>query len=221
MSDEAGPAQPAAQPNSNLQDRPYQVDVTRARGVLVGDGSTQHNYFQFFAGTWTDGVAPRPLVAASGQVDSPYRGLEAFRETDADFFFGRDAAISEVLSRLAGSTAGTGLLDLQSRLQPGRRNPGDRRRRRRRPAVERQLPDPGQRAGRTVRPHPPDPVSVRLDDDEPRAAGRGVLSAGLCRPRLTVCSSRVSRPGGRAGPSGLVRKVRAPHGRVVDNIDPG
>ena len=39
------------------EDRPYRVDVTRARGVLVGDGSTQHNYFQFFAGTWTDGVA--------------------------------------------------------------------------------------------------------------------------------------------------------------------
>lgn len=108
MSDEAGPAQPAAK--RNPEDRPYRVDVTRARGVLVGDGSTQHNYFQFFARTWTDGVAPEPLIAASGQVDSPYRGLEAFREADADFFFGRDAAIREVLDRLSGSQAGTGLL---------------------------------------------------------------------------------------------------------------
>ena len=71
MSDEAGPEQPAAE--RDQEDQQYRVDVTRARGVLVGDGSTQHNYFQFFAGTWTDGVAA--LVAASGQVDSPYGGL--------------------------------------------------------------------------------------------------------------------------------------------------
>ncbi|HEY5395679.1 MAG TPA: AAA family ATPase [Trebonia sp.] len=108
MSDDAGPEQPAAE--RNQEDQHYRVDVTHARGVLVGDGSTQHNYFQFFAGTWTDGVAPQPLVAASGQVDSPYRGLEAFREADADFFFGRDAAISEVLDRLSGCLAGAGLL---------------------------------------------------------------------------------------------------------------
>ena len=131
MSDDAGPEQPAAdrnrQDDSGHQGNPgpmagdspvgqivgardFLVDVTGARGVLVGDNSAQHNYFQFFAGTWTDGVAPQPLAGTSGQVESPYRGLEAFRETDADFFFGRDAAIGEVLSRLSDCLAGTGLL---------------------------------------------------------------------------------------------------------------
>jgi WD40 repeat protein len=104
VSDDAGSEQPTAGA------RVYRVDATGARAVLVGDGSAQHNYFQFFAGTWTDGVAPQPLVGTSGQVESPYRGLEAFRETDADFFFGRDTAIGEVLSRLSDCLAGTGLL---------------------------------------------------------------------------------------------------------------
>jgi WD40 repeat protein len=103
VSDNAGPEQPAAA-------RAYRVDLTSAQGVQVGDGGTQHNYFQFFAGTWTDGVAPQPLAGASGQVESPYRGLEAFGEADADFFFGRDTAIGEVLSRLSDCLAGTGLL---------------------------------------------------------------------------------------------------------------
>jgi WD40 repeat protein len=107
VSDDAGPEHPAGK---TVGAPIYRVDVTGARAVLVGDGSAQHNYFQFFAGTWTDGVAPQPLVGTSGQIESPYRGLEAFREADADFFFGRDAAIAEVLSRLSDCLTGTGLL---------------------------------------------------------------------------------------------------------------
>ncbi|HEY2306516.1 MAG TPA: PQQ-binding-like beta-propeller repeat protein [Streptosporangiaceae bacterium] len=41
---------------------------------------------------------------------SPYRGLAAFEEPDAAFFFGREAATAQVLDRLSRHAAGTGLL---------------------------------------------------------------------------------------------------------------
>jgi WD40 repeat protein/transcriptional regulator with XRE-family HTH domain len=41
---------------------------------------------------------------------SPYRGLSAFGEQDAPFFFGREAATTEVLDRMARLLAGAGLL---------------------------------------------------------------------------------------------------------------
>jgi WD40 repeat protein/transcriptional regulator with XRE-family HTH domain len=50
---------------------------------------------------------PPPQVAA---IASPYRGLSAFGEQDAPFFFGREAATTEVLDRLARLLAGGGLL---------------------------------------------------------------------------------------------------------------
>jgi urease accessory protein UreF len=43
-------------------------------------------------------------------IDSPYRGLAAFEEQDAAFFFGREAATAQVLDRMSRHTAGTGLL---------------------------------------------------------------------------------------------------------------
>jgi len=43
-------------------------------------------------------------------IDSPYRGLAAFEEHDAGFFFGREAATGQVLERLSRQLAGTGLL---------------------------------------------------------------------------------------------------------------
>jgi hypothetical protein len=51
--------------------------------VQVGDGNVQINYA--YHPTWTDGVAPPPLVGVAGVVDSPYRGLGAFEERDAAF----------------------------------------------------------------------------------------------------------------------------------------
>jgi WD40 repeat protein/DNA-binding XRE family transcriptional regulator len=41
---------------------------------------------------------------------SPYRGLAAFGEQDAPFFFGREAATGQVLDRMSQHLAGTGLL---------------------------------------------------------------------------------------------------------------
>jgi WD40 repeat protein len=77
--------------------------------VQVGESNTQiiYNYPQL---TWTDGVAPPPLVTVSGAVDSPYRGLSAFEERDAAFFFGREEAITRVLERMSRHLTGPGLL---------------------------------------------------------------------------------------------------------------
>jgi WD40 repeat protein len=78
-------------------------------GVQVGEGNTQIIY-SYNRLTWTDGVAPPPLADVSGVVDSPYRGLSAFEERDAAFFFGREVAATRVLERLSRELAGTGLL---------------------------------------------------------------------------------------------------------------
>ena len=53
-----------------------------------------------------DGAAPRP----AGVTGSPYRGLTAFEEQDAGFFFGRETATIEVLDRMSRSLGGAGLL---------------------------------------------------------------------------------------------------------------
>ncbi len=78
-------------------------------GVQVGEGNTQIIY-TYNRLTWTDGVAPPPLVSISGVVDSPYRGLSAFEEQDAAFFFDREAATTQVLERMSRLLEGAGLL---------------------------------------------------------------------------------------------------------------
>jgi WD40 repeat protein len=78
-------------------------------GVQVGEGNTQIIY-TYNRLTWTDGVAPPPLVSVSGAVDSPYRGLSAFEEQDAAFFFGREAATTEVLERMSRLLPDSGLM---------------------------------------------------------------------------------------------------------------
>ena len=60
--------------------------------------------------TWTDVAAPPPLVTVSGAIDSPYRGLNAFDERDAAFFFGREAATTAFLDRMSQQLDGSGLL---------------------------------------------------------------------------------------------------------------
>ena len=76
-------------------------------GVQVGEGNTQIIY-TYNRLTWTDGVAPPPLVSVSGVVDSPYRGLGAFEEQDAAFFFGREEAVTELLGRMSRLLRGPG-----------------------------------------------------------------------------------------------------------------
>jgi DNA-binding XRE family transcriptional regulator len=64
--------------------------LPRAGGVTVGLGEL----------AWLLGAV----------IDSPYRGLAAFEEPDAAFFFGREAATAQVLDRLSRHLAGPGLL---------------------------------------------------------------------------------------------------------------
>ena len=104
MSADADPAREQAGVDSR-----FSVDARQAAAVQVGEGSTQINYF-YSRMTWTAGIAPPPLVSVSGAVDSPYRGLNAFGERDAPFFFGREAAATEILQRLSGRLEGAGLL---------------------------------------------------------------------------------------------------------------
>jgi len=78
-------------------------------GVQVGEGNTQIIY-TYNRLTWTDGVAPPPLVSVSGAVDSPYRGLGAFEEQDAAFFFGREEAAEALLGRMSRLAEGRGML---------------------------------------------------------------------------------------------------------------
>ncbi|MGO8956701.1 MAG: hypothetical protein ACLQFR_04925 [Streptosporangiaceae bacterium] len=87
----------------------HAVDARGATGVQVGQDNTQiiYNYGKL---TWADEVALPPLVTVSGKVDSPYRGLRAFEERDAPFFFGREAVTTDVLTRMSGCVDGTGLL---------------------------------------------------------------------------------------------------------------
>ena len=90
-------------------DGTYSVDARGGMGVQVGEGNTQIIY-TYNRLTWTDGVAPPPLVSVSGAIDSPYRGLSAFEEQDAAFFFGREAATAELLERMSRHLQGVGLL---------------------------------------------------------------------------------------------------------------
>jgi WD40 repeat protein/energy-coupling factor transporter ATP-binding protein EcfA2 len=97
MDAEPGPEESAEEQPASGE---YRVDARGALGVQVGDGSTQIIY-SYNKLTWTDGVAPPPLVDVLGDVDSPYRGLRAFEERDAAFFFGRETAATQVLERVS------------------------------------------------------------------------------------------------------------------------
>jgi transcriptional regulator with XRE-family HTH domain len=55
-----------------------------------------------------DAAAPEGQLG--GATGSPYRGLKAFEERDAAFFFGRDTATAQVLGRMSRLVAGAGLL---------------------------------------------------------------------------------------------------------------
>ena len=98
-----------AAPAGEKKDGGGTVDARGAMGVQVGEGNTQIVY-SYSGLTWTDGVVPPPLAAISGVIDSPYRGLSAFEERDAAFFFGREAAATQILARMSRQVDGAGLL---------------------------------------------------------------------------------------------------------------
>ncbi|QUQ68273.1 NACHT and WD repeat domain-containing protein [Kutzneria sp. CA-103260] len=99
--------QPALDPTADASRS--SVDARHATGVQVGEGNTQIIY-SYGAGTWTEGAVPRQLVDVHGAVESPYRGLAAFDERDAPFFFGRESAAHDVLERISERLQGPGLL---------------------------------------------------------------------------------------------------------------
>ncbi len=84
------------------------VDARGAVGVQIGEGNTQIIYT--YNRTWTNRVAPPPLADVSGVIDSPYRGLNAFGEGDAAFFFGRETPATQLLERMSRQVDGPGLL---------------------------------------------------------------------------------------------------------------
>ena len=76
---------------------------------VVGDYAHVALHFHLHEETWTDGVAPEPLVSESGMIASPYRGLNAFGERDEALFFGRGSAAADVLGLMSRCLTGTGL----------------------------------------------------------------------------------------------------------------
>jgi WD40 repeat protein len=173
-------------------------------GVQVGEGSTQINYY-YGERTWAHTVVAPPLADVSGAIDSPYRGLSAFEERDAPFFFGREAAATQVLQRMSRQLHGTGLLARMCRgeqqARPGRRS---RCRRQPHPPQPGQYPRPQQR--RLARPRRPghrplDELAVRvarLAGTDAAAVRRGLDDdpAGFA---LTARQAALAQPGGPAG----------------------
>src|SRR5947208_13246625 len=97
-----GPELPADNGNA------YRVDLRGAVATVVGDNATQVNVF--YNGTYSDGVAPPPLISGQGTIASPYRGLNAFEEQDAGLFFGREDATAEALELISERLQRSGLL---------------------------------------------------------------------------------------------------------------
>ncbi|MEV0418629.1 nSTAND1 domain-containing NTPase [Streptosporangium canum] len=85
------------------------VDARTATGVQIGEGNTQiiYSYGRF---TWSDSAGVPPLADVRGVVDSPYRGLNAFQERDAAYFFGREQVTGRLMARLSRQAETGGLL---------------------------------------------------------------------------------------------------------------
>jgi WD40 repeat protein len=85
------------------------IDNRGSIGSQFGDHNRQIFYI-YGNQTWSNKVAAPPLISVSGAVDSPYRGLGAFDEADAPYFFGRQKAATEVLERMSAHVHGSGLV---------------------------------------------------------------------------------------------------------------
>ena len=100
------PGRPTAQP---VDGEPHTIDNRGSIGSQFGDNNRQI-FYVYGNQTWSNKVAPPPLVSVSGEVDSPYRGLGAFDEQDAPFFFGREEAATKVLGLMSEHVHGSGLI---------------------------------------------------------------------------------------------------------------
>ncbi|WP_283136347.1 hypothetical protein [Rhizohabitans arisaemae] len=89
----------------------YTVDAREASGVQIGERNTQivYTYPPHTGRPAGSDLAPPPLAAVSGCFDSPYRGLNAFGEGDAAFFFGRETTAGDILRRLSRRPASPGI----------------------------------------------------------------------------------------------------------------
>lgn len=85
------------------------IEIRDSSGFLIGDHGVQVNNIYYPAAS-PGTVAPPPMVRVSGEIEFPYRGLQAFGEHDAAVFFGREAAATEILQRLSAAVGGPGLL---------------------------------------------------------------------------------------------------------------
>jgi WD40 repeat protein len=93
----AAPSSPSS-PSSVESDPIGTVVIERSTGIQVGDRNVQHNtvhVYSYGPATWTSRSPQQPVPG------SPYRGLRAFEERDRDLFFGREAAIAEVMTMLS------------------------------------------------------------------------------------------------------------------------
>ncbi|MER6831989.1 hypothetical protein ABT352_38785 [Streptosporangium sp. NPDC000563] len=111
----APPAGPSATPTAESNAEPggdgpqYVIDARTATGVQIGEGNTQIIY-SYGRHTWSDTAGVPPLVDVRGTVDSPYRGLNAFQERDAAYFFGREQVTGRLMARLSRQAAAGDLL---------------------------------------------------------------------------------------------------------------
>lgn len=92
------------------EDGPDVVSIRDSQGIQIGDRTTQINYNSATFVT-PDGIATRSTSrTVTGYIESPYRGLSAFDEQHALFFFGRKAAADDILRRLGDRLANPGIL---------------------------------------------------------------------------------------------------------------
>ena len=98
----------AANLNASTSDAgsPPPIDARGATGVQIGESNTQFIYtYNRLADS--DHALP-PAMTVSGDVESPYRGLDAFHERDAVFFYGRHDATTAVLERMSAQLQASG-----------------------------------------------------------------------------------------------------------------
>jgi WD40 repeat protein len=89
-------------------DDPRSIEVHDSYAVVIGDHAIQINNYGI--NTWSYARAKEPLADDSGVIGSPYRGLSAFEASDVALFFGRDAAIAQVMDRMARCMDTAGVL---------------------------------------------------------------------------------------------------------------
>ncbi len=96
---------------ASRQDLPAQVDEVISRATALDAGARYPDAPALaFAIRSALEAAPEATVALRIQVPNPYKGLRPFREADASDFFGRDALITRLVSRLADGSDGARFL---------------------------------------------------------------------------------------------------------------